>query len=357
MFTQPIGSQLMRSKCIVSFVKRCSSLCTNIENVEKHPRFQCDTRLLKVGIMGVPNSGKSTIINHLMDRKACPTSSKVHTTRSAAMAIITLGDTQIVFLDTPGLINENEKKRFNLENSFLKDSKRALREADIVGVIHDVSNSHTRDRLDIKIINLLESNKDKPSILILNKIDMLKSKRKLLDITRLLTDNCVDGKPIPGHQQHSIKLQFEKETKAWPYFKDIFMVSALTGDGLPEVKKYLVDKSKPGEWLFPDNIWTDKSAEDIIQSSVQAKLLDFLPQEIPYSLTVEIEYFDINEKGVISTVVLVKTPSIRLSKLVAGAGYGKLRQIIQSVQEDLQNAFKNFVRISIVLDPPPQIPK
>lgn len=69
MFTQPIVSQLMRSNCIVSFVKRCASLCTNIENVEKDPRFQCDTRLLKVGIIGVPNSGKSTIINHLMDRK------------------------------------------------------------------------------------------------------------------------------------------------------------------------------------------------------------------------------------------------------------------------------------------------
>ncbi|KAH1025579.1 hypothetical protein HUJ05_010275 [Dendroctonus ponderosae] len=114
------------------------------------------------------------------------------------------------------------------------------------------------------------------------------------------------------------------------------------GDGLPEVKKYFVDKSKPGEWMFPDNIWTDKSAEEIIQSSVQAKLLDFLPQEIPYSLIVEIEYFHINEQGVINTVVLVKTPSIRLSKLIAGGGYGKLRQIIQSVQEDLQNAFKNF---------------
>lgn len=61
--------------------------------------------------------------------------------------------------------------------------------------------------------------------------------------------------------------------------------------------------------------------------------------------------------GVITTVVLVKTPSVRLSKLVAGAGHGKLRQIIQGVQEDLQNAFKNFVRISIVLDPPPQIAK
>lgn len=62
--------------------------------------------------------------------------------------------------------------RFNLENSFLRDSKHALRDADIVGVIHDVSNSHTRDRLDIKIINLLESNKDKPSILILNKVSI-----------------------------------------------------------------------------------------------------------------------------------------------------------------------------------------
>lgn len=70
-----------------------------------------------------------------------------------------------------------------------------------------------------------------------------------------------------------------------------------TGDGLREVKQYLIENAKPANWMFPKNVWTDKAAEDIIQSAVKAKMLDFLPQEIPYLLSAELEYFNINSQG------------------------------------------------------------
>lgn len=76
------------------------------------------------------------------------------------------------------------------------------------------------------------------------------------------------------------------------------MVSALTGSGLDEVKNFLIRNAKPGEWLFPEEIWSDRTAEQIIVDSVKAKLLDFLPQEIPYQLKPEMEFFNIDgEKG------------------------------------------------------------
>ncbi|XP_066256284.1 GTPase Era, mitochondrial [Euwallacea similis] len=349
------ATSLIKNQCILTLVKYCASLSTNQNNSIKNiiSSFpDSETRLLKVGIIGVPNSGKSTFINYLMDRKACPTSSKVHTTRFKTRSIFTEGDAQIVFLDSPGLVNENETKKFKLENSFLKDSKNVLQEADIVGVVHDASNVFTRETLDIKVIRLLEINKNKASFLILNKIDQLKSKRKLLDITRLLTDNCINGKPVLVPQLKRARHYMNKDIKAWPYFSDIFMVSSLTGDGLREVKQYLIDSARPAKWMFPQAVWTDQTAEIIIQNSVKAKLLDFLPQEIPYRLKPELEYFDLNDKGVITTVVLIKTPSARISKLVAGTEDGRLKQIIQSVREDLQNAFKNIVKISLIMDPP-----
>lgn len=192
--------------------------------------------------------------------------------------------------------------RYNLEKSFLKDSKACLNESDLIGVIHDVSNKWTRDRLDIKVISLLEKYKDKPSILIFNKIDLMKTKRRLLDLTRSLTNNCVNGKPIPGLK--FIKNEDDK-TKAWSHFQDIFMISALTGNGLEDLKNYFIKKAQPREWVYPANVWSNQTDEDIIVSSVKAKFLDFLPQELPYRVKPEIEFFERNEQGNIFFYALI----------------------------------------------------
>lgn len=117
--------------------------------------------------------------------------------------------------------------RHKLEKSFLTDSKNCLKDADLIGVIHDASNAWTRETLDIKVINLLEEYVNVPSILILNKVDLIKSKRKLLDVTRLLTENCLDGKIIPYSKP--IKNR-NMDRKGWKHFKEIFMVSSLTGN-------------------------------------------------------------------------------------------------------------------------------
>lgn len=66
---------------------------------------------------------------------------------------------------------------------------------------------------------------------------------------------------------------------------------------MSDIKNYLIKQAKPGKWMFPEQVWTDQNAEQVIISAVQAKLLDFLPQEIPYRLKPEIEYLDVNEDG------------------------------------------------------------
>lgn len=137
---------------------------------------------------------------------------------------------------------------------------------------------------------------------------------------------------------------------------------------MSDIKNYLVKQAKPGKWLFPEQVWTDQNAEQIITKAVQAKLLDFLPQEIPYHLKAVIEYFDMDEKGkkmchiitrftyiyflgAINTAVTINCPTERIARLVAGASDGKLKQITESLQQDLQNTFQNYVRIRLILQP------
>ncbi|XP_017770442.1 PREDICTED: GTPase Era, mitochondrial [Nicrophorus vespilloides] len=339
MFFKRISYLFKQKQSVFKDIKLCSSsvVINNIEELEQ--------KLLKVAIVGVPNVGKSTVINHLMDRKVCPTSSKVHTTRKRATAIFTEGDTQVVFLDTPGLVNIKEYNKYKLERSFVKDPNASLQNADIVGVIHDVSNQYTKDRLDLKVIKLLEKHVKKPSFLVLNKIDMLKSKRKLLDITRLLTENKIRGEEIPDKGD----FEMNEDSRGWPNFQDIFMVSALTGDGLEDVRNYLLEQAKPGKWLYDAEVWSDQPPETIILNTVKAKFMDFLNEELPYVLVPEMELFEVDVNGVIKTIVNVRCPSVRKAQLIAGANDGRLKNITAAVQKDLQQTFQNFVRISIYL--------
>lgn len=202
------------------------------------------------------------------------------------------------------------------------------------------------------------------------KIDTLKSKRKLLELTRLLTENCLNGSPISHIKPMSQSRNLE-DIRGWRHFKEIFMVSSLTGDGLDTVRDYLVNHSHAGNWPFPPEIWTNESTETVILNTVKATLLDFLPQEIPYNLKPQMEMCEEKDNGkllisvshsytnlilmciynisVITTVVLIKAPGERMCRLVAGQGDGRLRQITQVVQNDLQSAFQKQVRIKLVL--------
>lgn len=144
----------------------------------------------------------------------CPTSSKVHTTQVKCDAVYTSENTQLVFIDTPGIITQKEQKKYKLSSSFEKDPKISTHIADIVGVVHDVSNRYTRNKLHDNILDLLQSLKsDIPTLLIMNKIDQVKHKDRLLEIIQILTSKT-----------------------NWPHFSDVFLISALTSDGIDSLR-------------------------------------------------------------------------------------------------------------------------
>lgn len=342
------------------YVKRSISTKAILQgNVERSAVFQDqheDTKVVKVAIIGVPNSGKSTLINQLIGRKVCPVSKKVHTTRKRVCAVTHEGTTQVVFLDTPGLVSACEMERHNLEDSFLKDSERSLIDADVFGVIHDVSNKWTRDRLDPKVLRLLQFYPNKTSFLILNKIDLMKKKRKLLTIAKMLTKDLVSDQSsiqvsTPSLSESSVN-KIALEEVGWARFSNVFMISALSNDGVDKIMEYLLQLAQSGKWLFESSDVTDQPSEKLIEQTVKSKLLEFLPEEVPYIISCKIEYFDITPEDVISAVVGLKCTKSTHCKLVIGKGGQMLRTIISESEQDLQTVFSQQVSLKLSVKGP-----
>lgn len=150
------------------------------------------------------------------------------------------------------MVSEAAIKKHHLDESFNKSCHKSLVNADLIAVLHDVSNSWTRNVLDPTVLETLQLNENIPSVLVLNKIDELRSKRILLDLGRLLTENTlqVQDRRFQVWRGAKTASKFEKEmnrpvkykseqSRGWPNFSDIFMVSALYGDGLQAVMVWM----------------------------------------------------------------------------------------------------------------------
>lgn len=241
-------------------------------------------------------------------------------------------------------------KKHHLSSSFISNCRHSIQSSDIIGILHDISNRWTRNELSPIILNLLKEYEKKPSFLILNKIDKVRSKRALLDTIRALTCKNISldptfSRPIKIPATPNVRASNEKEI-GWPYFKNIFMVSSLKGDGVDKIVEYLSSISAEGSWIYRNNESTDQKPEKLIEDFVRARLLDYLPQEIPYNLKTEIEYFS-NENNKIYASVLIVCPNERHEKLVCGMYDGKLKQIADRVTSDLIESFRLPVTLTV----------
>ncbi|XP_054257911.1 GTPase Era, mitochondrial [Macrosteles quadrilineatus] len=309
------------------------------------------TKILKIAIIGTPNSGKSTFINQIVGRRVFAISNKVHTTRARARAVINIHDTQVIFLDTPGLVSQKESNKHNLEQTFLRDGELAITESNVIGVIHDTSNSFTRGKLDPKVLRLLHLYPYKHSVLILNKVDTVKKKRYLLELAdRLSCKSIVDPDVNKKIGKRSVTekevMQEIKNQSGWPNFSQVFMVSALEGLGVGEVMEYLMQYAQRGRWVYSDDTFTDQKPEKVIVDTVKAKLLDYLPDELPYNIQVRMEMFNELEDGTLMAVVLVTCPHIRCEKMVIK----RIRSIAQEVEAELRSTFLTQVVVKLSVE-------
>lgn len=264
------------------------------KNLEKRSAF--------IPIIGAPNAGKSTLINYLVGEKISIVTHKIQTTRNRIKGIRIYGETQLVFIDTPGIFEPRKR----LDRALVSAAWTGARDGDFLVFLIDSKvglNAANREILE-KIKNLQQ-----PKILVLNKIDTVE-KETLLSLTLQLQEMA----------------SFEKT----------FMVSALTGSGCDDLLHYLAQNAKEGPWYFPEDQITDIPFHQMAAELTREKLFLRLHEELPYSLTVETESWEENkDKSItIRQVIFVERDSQK--KIAIGKCGIILKQVGQMVREELQ---------------------
>ena len=239
-----------------------------------------------VALIGAPNAGKSTLLNGLVGSKVSIISHKVQTTRALIRGIAVEGQSQLIFVDTPGIFSPRRR----LDRAMVTTAWSGAHEADLVGVLID-----SRKGVDEEAEGILARLGDvkPPKLLILNKIDVV-AKEALLDLA--------------------------KAANAAAKFEATFMVSALTGDGVADLKVWLAQRVPPGPWLYPPEQMSDAPIRQLAAEITREKLFERLHQELPYHSTVETESWKELRAGDIRIEQTIYVERESQRKIVLGKG-------------------------------------
>jgi len=265
-------------------------------------------------IVGRPNVGKSTLLNQLLGQKISITSRKPQTTRHRIMGIHTEGPYQAIYVDTPGLHIEEKRAINRLMNRAASSSI-----GDVELVIFVVEGTHwTPD--DEMVVNKLRDLKA-PVVLAINKVDNVADKSKLLPHIQFLSEqmNFLDVVPISA----------EKGT-------NVDTIASIVRKRLPEAIHH-----------FPEDYITDRSQRFMASEIIREKLMRFLGEELPYSVTVEIERFASNERGGYDVNGLILVEREGQKKMVIGNKGAKIKTIGIEARQDMEEMFEAKVHLEL----------
>ena len=262
---------------------------------------EAQTRCGFVALIGAPNSGKSTLTNALVGAKVSIVTHKAQTTRGPVRGIALIGDAQVIFVDTPGIFQPKRR----LDRAMFASAWDRAGDADIVVLVIDAQRGLDRS-LDTLFKHLPEVRR--PIVAVLNKIDQVAKP----DLLRLATD-----------------------LSAIRPFDRVFMLSALTGDGVADLKAYLAEAVPPGPWLFPEDQLTDASLRQSASEITREKLFLRLHEELPYTLTVETaDWKELADGSIrIEQTIYVERESQR--KIVLGAKGQTIKEVGSAARADI----------------------
>jgi GTP-binding protein Era len=251
------------------------------------------TRCGFVALIGAPNSGKSTLTNALVGAKVSIVTHKAQTTRGPVRGIALIGEAQIILVDTPGIFQPKRR----LDRAMAQAAWERAGDADIVALVIDAHRGI--DEMLGPLLKHLPEVK-RPAIAVLNKIDLV-AKPDLLHLAA--------------------------ELSALKQFDLVFMISALTGDGIADLKTYLAEAVPRGPWLFPEDQLTDASLRQTAAEITREKLFLRLHDELPYTLTVETtDWKELADGSIrIEQTIYVERESQR--KIVLGAKGQTIKEI------------------------------
>jgi GTP-binding protein Era len=269
-----------------------------------------------VNILGVPNSGKSTLINKLVGKKVSIVSHKVQTTRFCIRGICTftysdLSKSQIIFIDTPGIFSATRR----LDKAMVSAAWSELNHSDKVIFIHDVTKSIETNSLDV-MNQIFKIKKD--VILVLNKIDLLQKDKLLKKIA---------------------------DVKCLYNFEKIFLISAKNGSGCDELIEYLAMSMPTHPLMYDDNTISDLPLSILASEITREKLFKNLNKELPYNLMVETETWEVNNDKSINIEQTIYVNKNSHKPIILGKAGQNIKRIGILARKDLEKLLDNKIHL------------
>nr|WP_092497629.1 GTPase Era [Faunimonas pinastri] len=260
------------------------------------------TRAGFVALIGAPNAGKSTLLNAAVGSKVSIVTHKVQTTRALVRGIAIHDQSQIVFVDTPGIFAPKRR----LDRAMVTTAWSGAQDADLIALLIDARRG-LNEEVEVILERLSTYPKSRPRILILNKVDVTK-RESLLGLAAAANE----------------KVNFDRT----------FMVSALTGSGLDDFLDYVAGTMPEGPWLYPEDQMSDLPLRWIAAEITREKLMIRLHEELPYASTVETEQWLETPKGArIEQTIYVERDSQR--KIVLGQGGQTIKAISTAARKEI----------------------
>jgi GTP-binding protein Era len=266
-----------------------------------------------VAIVGRPNVGKSTLLNHILGQKLSITSRKPQTTRHQILGIKTEGDIQIIYVDTPGLHLKAPKAINRYMN---RTATSALQGVDLVVFVVDRLRWTEDDQMVLEQVKNVAC----PVLLVINKVDLLDDKETMLPHLQWLGEQMT--------------------------FAELFPLSALRGHNMQHLEETIAKYIPVAPHGYPEDQITDRSERFLVAEIVREKIMRQLGEEIPYVMTVEIEEFK-HQRGVIHISALILVEREGQKKIVIGSEGSRLKLIGQEARRDIERLLDNKVMLKL----------
>lgn len=265
-----------------------------------------------VAVIGATNAGKSTLVNALVGAKVTIVSHKVQTTRAPIRGIAIEGASQLVFIDTPGIFAPKRR----LDRAMVGAAWTGAADADIIVLVVDAVRGIKED---VEAILARLKDNPRPKALVLNKVDRLESKEKLLNLSAKLSTIVT--------------------------FDTTFMISALTGDGVDDIRRYLAAKLPLGPWHYPEDDISDLPLRMLAAEITREKVFNRLHDELPYAATVETSDWQERKDGSVRIEQTLFVERESQKKIVIGEGGQTIKQISSEARAELKRLLERNVHL------------